>query len=435
MGEDASVFRPFLPPELWMRIFHWATYNPVRDLESICEIQPFESINAFETHLECEEAFVVKRALTLVCRRWRTMLREFLYEDIWVRHGCEALANALEASEKKYGLYVRRLLLPVMQDKPFAMWDVAVVQSAKRILDCCPNVVVISRFHPYYVKAGAADEADLSSSDIPPFNASISLPSLLRVEWDNGNVFENLSRAVVEAPDFVWNCESLQVLSIGGENFPWRPDVLQQMTVVHLPNLHTLRIRSLHAFGIPGIRHYHMEVPAMRRIVLEKAEAMYSLVDGCLTRFGPQVLSVEVGKHVKFLRSDYISTILKYCPNLESLYFPIFWTKILRHKGSRRSTLSFPSVKTVGLHSVSYPDDTEARRWNQLRGHFDILVGRISKYPSLEQIVLHGNAWAAIVSNSMFINILRLVYSRDVNIICNSQEVSDILASKRKDYW
>ncbi|KAH8096917.1 hypothetical protein DFH11DRAFT_1886884 [Phellopilus nigrolimitatus] len=145
-----------------------------------------------------------------------------------------------------------------------------------------------------------------------------------------------MPRTVAVAPCATWLAQSLEVLSLSGENYLWPPDVLERMSVAYI----TI-----------------MELPALRRIVLDRAEALYQLLDGCLRVWGPQVRAIEIGRNPRFLLSDYLSTLVKFCPNVETLHYPIFWAKVL----GWRSLLEMPDFKFRSLRLTSEEPKSPAK--------------------------------------------------------------------------
>ena len=101
-----------LPPELWLEVFEWATYNPflnVHQSHSPFQPVPFRD-NIRDSNLD------VKLTISLVCRQWRLWMMRLLYSDIKIKDHKSAsdLRKALERTTSTpggyYGEMVRCLL-------------------------------------------------------------------------------------------------------------------------------------------------------------------------------------------------------------------------------------------------------------------------------------------------------------------------------------
>ena len=92
-----------LPPELWLEVLEWATYNPL--------------LNVAQSHLPFQPApfrdrvsdpnLNVRAAISLVCRQWRLWVVRSLFSDIRIkdRNSAIGLRKALEKSTTADGCY------------------------------------------------------------------------------------------------------------------------------------------------------------------------------------------------------------------------------------------------------------------------------------------------------------------------------------------
>src|SRR6266446_6405057 len=83
-----------LPPELWLQVFEWATYNPllnVTQIHSPFQPAPFHD-NTPDPNLN------VRLTISLVCRQWRLWVMRSLFSDIKIKDLSSAigLRKALE---------------------------------------------------------------------------------------------------------------------------------------------------------------------------------------------------------------------------------------------------------------------------------------------------------------------------------------------------
>jgi len=82
---------PRLPPELWLPIFRFATSAPIHTSASH---EPFQCCHATIAALS-DAALRDKCTLALVCKQWRALATDILYEDIRIGRGIAALLMSL----------------------------------------------------------------------------------------------------------------------------------------------------------------------------------------------------------------------------------------------------------------------------------------------------------------------------------------------------
>jgi hypothetical protein len=92
-----------IPPELWLEIFEWATYNPLLNVtESHLPFQPapFRDKNP-DTNLN------VRLTISLVCKQWRLWVVRSLFSDIKIKDRSSAigLRKTLERPATANGHY------------------------------------------------------------------------------------------------------------------------------------------------------------------------------------------------------------------------------------------------------------------------------------------------------------------------------------------
>lgn len=154
------------------------------------------------------------------------------------------------------------------------------------------------------------------------------------------------------------------------------------------------------------------------------------LMEGCLTRYGGQVRILELGKHIRFLRSDCISTIFRYCPFIEELCYPIFFTKAMRYTQTPSAPLRPYTVKHVRLHAtMNVMEDEDDRVWEQINSHFTSLCGHWSRFKALERVTLHGQEWGPLVADPRFVYAAHLMHARGVSWSCADETVRKQLAA------
>ncbi|EJD08261.1 uncharacterized protein FOMMEDRAFT_151001 [Fomitiporia mediterranea MF3/22] len=453
---------PRLPTELLTEIFKLATDNPVRDIDSLVSRKPFEGIYASETEKACSAALCTKHALSLVCRSFRTLMIDLLYEDIWIRYGSDGLMEVLESSsamDKKagkegqgFGRSVKRVSLSQIGN----CGSSESLKNIRRILIRCPNVRIIcqaQKFSSFPINEGEAVRNDFISC-APPVD-DLDFPHLQRVEWFNAR--DDVTNAIAPMPSVLFNSESLRVLILGSNNFPaprlssrgqdqrekrdYRDlfdDSDAPETTISLPNLHTLSIQSIDTFGgLPRI--YRLSLPSLEHLILQRPEAIYTFFNVALTPLATQVKSVEIAPDLRFLRKDFVSTILQYCDNAESVYIPVFYTKAPHRNEVPRVFLEFNHVKEVHLHA-SLPNGYaygEEAWWAMLDAHFEGLCGGNSRFTVLERIVFAGKEWMESIRvcemnndeklKGRFKRVVNVVTRRGVELVAEDRDVQAVL--------
>ncbi|OCB90956.1 hypothetical protein A7U60_g1809 [Sanghuangporus baumii] len=438
-----------LPHELLTEIFRIATDNPVRDIDSLVSWTPFEGSYTPQKLEESRTALKTKYALTSVCRLFKDLMPEFLYEDIWIRYGSDALRAVLEKSKARdadgegfgYGRFTRRVsICSAVEPSDLTL---SMPQDTRAILTCCPDVQVISR--------SPIPQENLNSQvefiDAIPSLNDLEFPHLQRVEWHN--VPNDTMLATTPTPTPFFFSQSLRVLILGPDNFPTARrssasglDGNQEQqtpeTIISLPNLHTLGIQSLDAFGEPP-RLYSIRLPSLRHLIFKRPEAIYNLFDGGLTPLAPQITSLELASDFRFLRHDFIATVLDYCSHAEELYIPVFATRAPHQNIIPRVLLEFTSVKRVYLHA-GLPNGYiygQQAWWTMLEAHFDGLCGPNSRFITLERIILSGQEWMESVQDrDRFTVVLRMVRGKELELVADDDNVQSelSLAFQELDY-
>ncbi|KAK7693755.1 hypothetical protein QCA50_003327 [Cerrena zonata] len=91
-----------LPAELWFKIFRFATLSP--SIETLYETThyPFPEMpgpRGCDFGIRAEPSFAAKGYLSLVCKNWNNMAKDYLYEDLII------------PTEKRMVLEMKRFLL------------------------------------------------------------------------------------------------------------------------------------------------------------------------------------------------------------------------------------------------------------------------------------------------------------------------------------
>ena len=411
-----------LPPEVLLTIFELATYNSTREIDHLADLPPFEGIYSEKRDARDRDALRTKRSLSLTCSSFRRIIEKLLYEDIWIRHGSARLLETFRSSEvapgSGFGLgrYVRRATLAPTEFN-FAAAD------TPEILKLCPNLRIISR------------ASCLNNSNCGPALDNLSPLRVHRVDWTD--VLAGRDFTLNLSPHFVWHSPTVRVLTLDTDNLliPESEGNSGQNheIIINLPNLHTLRLHSCDALGDPEEFWYSVQLPSLRRLIIERPLALYALHSGCLVFYGPRIKTLELGRYRRFLRIDAISIALGYCPNVDTLLFPVSTTMPPAKNAldSPREEWMEYCVKHIGLNaSVEEGLDDQVRRtWLnvQLEDVVDALVGEGTRFTALERITLYGREWRDIVCDEAFEPIAKAMHSSRVKIDCEDDVAGQVV--------
>ena len=446
---------PQLPEELLAFIFYWATYNPVRGVDSLAVLKPFEAAHGRDEFASCDAALVTKLALFSSCRLFRQLMKPFLYEDIRIRHGSEALAHLFER-EPGLAVHTKRVCIPPLGIPEAGNWLNLYPVGTERILRYCTKVRILVR--PTTPSLAIPSPApDLGSPGPPPPTQegiedallnepeqldfpSHHFPLLQRADWYNTPI-ETLPSAS-RTPPILWESESLTTLTLGSDYF--RPSRESEQILVDLPKLHTLRVRSIRSFGgsTRGTDPSSVRLPSLRRIIFEHPSAVYLLFfEQPLRHLGPQISTLEFGACDRFLQHDYLMVIIMNCSNTTHLLFPVFSTMPTR-KNSRLQVVAivYP-VEHIGLSAAGFLHDSsdenaKEEQWGRLGGHFLSLFGSASRFSKLKTVTFYGIEWMFVFPEEMFKGMLRMILDRGLRVVCELPEVQkawDVMVVKVKE--
>ncbi|THH07799.1 hypothetical protein EW145_g3133 [Phellinidium pouzarii] len=406
-----------LPPELLTHIFGLATYSPARFIESLEEPEPLQEDSAIA---QCDAALETKYSLALSCSFFRSLSECFLYEDIRIRHGSGDLLKALEKSTKgtvnRNGDLVRRIsVFPIGYDEG-GHWYENISEHTIRILRCCPNIQVLTR--PPMPVIRTSEPVNGQEADSFVIN-DLKFSSLYRVDWYN-SPFDRLP-SPMPTPRFIWQTPSIRTLTLGPDYSDFHPG--EQEIIMNLPDLHTLRVRSMNSFGQllgDGNPRIDVKLPSLRRLIIQKADAVYLLYFGRpLSRAASKLRAIELGMDKRFLYHDFMSVLLMHCPNTTELSFHVFFTCPTRRNLPTSAVQFVYDVEHVGL-SAAKSDDMpwEEDTWQRLTEHFESLCGQQTRFSKLKRITLYGAQWAEYILDGALSGSLQLIRSRRVKVVC-----------------
>lgn len=352
--------RPELPIELWLQIFRCATRTPCTDDTGQTRFDSFQVSRWPNSQLDL--TLPTKRTLVQVCKGWRNISNEFLYEDVKISdRGAQALKDALANG---FGRWVRRIELPYLSTTT-VMYEHC-LPIALEIITLCPGLQILAR--PFHI------DVRLLRFD---FDAkAVQLNTLRRLDWWHNNEASR-SGGINALPDVLDQAPHLQYLSLAGElwvgSYKWE--------TVQLLELKCLRLRRLNGLFLQRLTRW--QLPRLSHVILDASSDPH-IHDIFWDAFGHQLEVVEFGSHLRFLAQDHVASLLKRAPALECLNYFIFFT----HYPALFEAQTHAGLISVGVHSqaIMFQDFDE---WAHLEQHFDIFAG--PALPALQRVVLFGD--------------------------------------------
>ncbi|KAK1229769.1 hypothetical protein PQX77_007146 [Marasmius sp. AFHP31] len=385
----------FLPPELWLKVFHWATQSSQDAFSTTYE--PFSHSPFTEEEQVLRR---VKRSLPLVCRAWHALSKEFLYRDVRIGPAQGSLQKALCAHEESQSRanFVRRVVLPY-QSTTTPTYSSDPLTSVE-ILKLCSQLEVLVRPR-LFIPSGLQ-----GFSDAPRFEFevdSLSLPSLKRLEWIYYPEAERTG-GINSLTDVLHHSPNIEYLHLGGLN-P-RTQIISGHSIL-LPRLKTICVSSLTAQVIHQVC-YRWTLPVLSHLIIGAVNL--PSVSTMWEKYSEQLESVELGRHITFLQRDFVGPCVRSCHNLKVLNYYVFFTQPPDF-GEETS-----SIESVGLHvsaNEMLANESETA-WRLLESHLDALLG--GALPMLRDIRLHGD-WSGFLADG---RIADKIYGGDYEVfICS----------------
>ncbi|KAK7058582.1 hypothetical protein VNI00_002218 [Paramarasmius palmivorus] len=367
-----------LPNELWIEIFEWATICPTLSVfatsyEPFCNSQSPEADKVLRT----------KRTLALVCREWYALSQEFLYSDVRIGRSQSSLKSVLSRQESNSNAkFVRRVVLPY-QSTTTPTYTPDPLPSVE-ILKLCNQVEVLVR--PRLFSTIPTQNLPV---DIPRFEFDADctpLPTLKRLDW-NYNFEAERTGGINSLNVVLRNAPNLQYLFLG--NFTDRTYTTTSQPI-QLPKLQTLSLSTISAQILYQLA-YRWSLPSLTNVIIG---ALYiHSIETLWEKYGEQLKSVELGRHVGFLMGDHLGPCLQACPNLEELNYYIFFTLPPMFTDTHHSIIS------VGLHASPNMMVEDEGMWRLLENHFSALLD--GALPGLRRVRLYGD-WEHILHDKRF---------------------------------
>lgn len=382
-----------LPPELLLDIFRLAAATDCSRYEDASlEYKPFEPIAVRNRDWRPlrSSSKLAKFALTLVCKEWTQIAMEVVYECILVGHNTEQLIQALAANDNENGNRVRHIELSHEVDyDPFNPLPVL------RVLQCCRLVENITR--PCLSESGGSI---LSTIRLPPGIQFPVFHNLRRIDWWLPGVGPNrgfLDQLVAYAPN-------LNYLTLSGGSDPsFLQSIQYNLFRAHksYPNMTTLRfeLEREDVITYPP----DLSLPNLTHLIVGIVNN--SAADGLmfLQNHGPLIktlsfINVDMPNYMGFLVNTQDPKIphkiFALCPNITELHTTLRMGTLFNTKDAKddeHATLRalqnilFKNLKCIriGLDDTSVVPSANLSLF--------IIHNRISHFPALERIVLHGD--------------------------------------------
>ncbi|KAJ7097005.1 hypothetical protein C8R43DRAFT_1244428 [Mycena crocata] len=391
----APPYTPSAPAELWRLIFRLATasttaygggYTPFQPLREMAETAAFLEEEAQRRHI-C-------LCLMRVCRLWRLIAAEFLYEDVRIMNAADlkSLVCGLQRSRQDgrggFGRHIRRLELPMRQThfsqqqsghvSPFPLPPLLPTPSSFRLGDLlrlCTRLEILVR---PCLRLDAEDIHFWAGLIGTPLVAEKPLlPHLQRLEWYETDLDIRFygNRNTARLSELISHAPSLRYLYLSSD----RPDALSRLPPC--PSLYTLRVNRSH-FHAQQIKS--MRLPCAPYVPNLSCLILHTTLPSSLLGF-----VAAVGTHLRVLEFAFapqlvfsagqMQRILSRCPGLEELAFYLGAPEI-----SAPAAGTHPTLRRVRLKLS--PDEWYPYK-HVLKSQFAILAG--GAFPGLKEVVLH----------------------------------------------
>lgn len=372
----ADSARTHLPPELWIDIFRFATYSP--KLYS-AQHSPFDlSSLDDQTH---RDTLALKYAIALVCRLWRALSIQMLYEDVQIGEGAGSLQHTLESDSSpddectsRVGGWVRRACLSYTQSATPTSKSMSCID----ILRHCPHLEVLVR-PPLGWDKSFSLRYDFPASPPP------SLLSVKRLDWSH-NDSASRSGGINSLDEVLLSLPQLEYLSLVGDmhytSLKQRRFMVPSLRVLALRRVNPIFVRQVCYWSLPSLSHVVVDAPPP----VDALESIWST-------FGSTIQEVEFGKHMRYMTQDYLSRCLDLCPELRTLDYHVFFTSPPHISNAH----VYSSLERVGLnarHNLSLYTDEDPQGLKHVSNHIASFTSEA--FPELKEFVLYGVEWEKI---------------------------------------
>ncbi|KAJ7353027.1 hypothetical protein DFH08DRAFT_1077367 [Mycena albidolilacea] len=446
-----ASYTPRVPAELWRAVFLMACAPTLPFDLGYAPFQPLRDMLETSATIE-EETTRLRTCLSLmrVCRRWRLIAAEFLYEDVRIMDAAELASlvsglqrSALEDGLGGFGRYIRRLELPMrhagftaqtLQSPPCAMPPLLTPSPGFRLGDLlrlCPRLEIFSRpclrldSKSIYFW-GSLISASLEGDGIP------LLPRLRRLEWcaPTSHTLSSLTylfasrhetdldtrfygnKNTARFTELISHAPRLEYLFMSSD----RPDALSRLPPC--PYLCTLRLNRphyharypKHLYPAPTAPH----VPKLTHLVLHTMLPTPLLAFLSAAGAHLRVLELAFAPQLVFSATQ-MQRLLARCPALHELAFAVGAPEISTPAGP-----AHPALRRVRLRLS--PDEWYPYK-HVLTAQFGVLAG--PAFPGLEAVVLHDPT-RSLARRTVWPGLLRALIDRGCGVFYDDGEVATL---------
>ncbi|KZT29176.1 hypothetical protein NEOLEDRAFT_1086166 [Neolentinus lepideus HHB14362 ss-1] len=405
-----------IPLEIWLLIFQYATYIP--ESTSVQPLDPFQPSRFPRTAMGANTPVLsmkTKCSLVLVCRSWRQIATELLYEHLVIRSFRRAVQvllalrsslrtvtiNGIDAIVSEYGQWVKHIEIHTQSR---AAESNRFAESLFRVFQVCPNVRILSG-----TWGGALPRWLIAA--IPRFYG----PKLQLLHWDSLSYALRSTNLCTLTPEFLTAFQSLRTLDMrkfGG----WTPADYGRSNLA-LPRLSHLllttnetTLRTATSLVLPSLSHVILEVPFFHPMPMhlwnfDDSDTMFTPLNreqlqAFLAAHGLKISSLELLSSPMYLSADEtnpdapLSIALPFhrlnivcfllpgvCPNLRDLVFCVH-EHVIDVKVLPEPHLS---LRRIGLRGVS-GEAISPERINRSQAVNHLYSFRRKHFPSLEVI-------------------------------------------------
>ncbi|KAF8060696.1 hypothetical protein FPV67DRAFT_1564063 [Lyophyllum atratum] len=312
-GETRQRNLPYLPPELWILIFRYAT-SSCSTQECFSRTVSFLSLAHSHSHLQHRLSHyraVMRRkaAMTLVCKDWYTFAQEVLFEFVWISRASEARALAAilerDGPGASNGQYIRRLHIETPSLERCCPVDL------RTILDCAPRLVVYSDYRS--VRRNIYEESCNPRSSPQQLLSALAHPnnSLRRLSWTN---YDDVSFHLHMSPMLETTATNLEFLEL---NFcsshlhsmsSSSPSLCPEAITLTLPALRSLKVTLDNAtFAVLS----SWSMPSLQNLSVLSAD--FSYASSGFSQFfmvhGPKLTQLELGHSSSTIEEHYLTAL------------------------------------------------------------------------------------------------------------------------------
>lgn len=331
-------------------------------------------------------SWTTKLSTVLVCKSWRCLALEYLYEEVYMGEKARTLYQTLETSETMFpgegvGRRVRCVVLSAWRPeiKPVPLIEV---------LRWCPNVEILVK-----------SDDDTTPTPTP----DVDLSSIKRFDWrfiryqyaGRGLHWQNTHLGLDFFRETMTRSDSLHYLTIG-IRYPMSrlSDHPRPRIVTH--SLTTLRVQHIGPVIRAEIEGW--DCPNLTHIITDSS-LMWETYS---TLFGSRTEVIELVKD-ESLHSLSALGVVEQCPNLLELNYHVEYGRF------PPAPLNQDTLQCIRLHAGRNYMIDHADTWELLKAQFTLFAG--SSFPSLRRLILYGD-WSDVLCDPQFVPLKDSVLAR-----------------------